>query len=252
MERKGPRTLIRPNELLAALPAREREHLAPHLEPVDVPVGTVLQEPGTPQAWAWFPAGCVVSKLYVMCDGATSAVGLIGREGVVGLSLYMGGGRPSSLAVVQSAGPAFRIRGDILRREFDADGVLRQSMLRYAEGLLVQSGRTAACNRHHIVEQQVCRWLLMLMDRLASRDVAITQELMARMLGVRREGVTEAAGKLQRARIIRYSRGRITVLDRRRMQAASCECYDALRSELSRLLPWSLTIQGYDPGSRRG
>lgn len=238
---------ITTNELLAALPARELAPLLPNLEFVHLEVGTVLYSSGGPQSWAYFPTDCVVAKQYVTDSGATSAVALVGREGMVGSSLCMGSGMVAKMAQVQSAGSAWRIRGNLLRREADGDGVLRQSMLRLREGLLLQCGQTAVCNRHHSIGQQLCRWLLMLMDRMASDELCLTQELIARMLGVRREGVTENAGKLQRAGVIRYGRGRITVLDRAGLQAASCECYESVRSELSRLLPWSLAIRGYQP-----
>ena len=228
----------RSNELLGALPARERERLVPHLEAVELRLGDTLYEPGQLQKWVYFPTGAVVSKLYVMNNGATGAIALVGVEGVVGFSLYMGGSTSPNRAAVQVAGPAFRIRGDVLRREFEADGVLRQLMLRYTEALLVQIGQTAVCNRHHTIDQQLCRWLLMILDRLPSDQIVMTQELIARMLGVRREGVTEAAGHLQRAGVIRYRRGHIVVLDRKRMEVLACECYESVRRELARLLPW--------------
>lgn len=235
---KGARMEARLNELLAALPARERERLAPHLESVELRLGDILYEPGQLQKWVYFPTGAVISKLYVMNTGATGAIALVGIEGVVGFSLYMGGGASPNRAAVQVAGPAYRIRGDVLRREFEADSILRELMLRYTEALLVQIGQTAVCNRHHTIDQQLCRWLLMILDRLPSEQMVMTQELIARMLGVRREGVTEAAGHLQRAGVIRYSRGHITVLDRQRMEVLACECYESVRRELARLLPW--------------
>lgn len=227
----------RPNELLAALPARERERLAPHLETIDLRLGETLYEPGQLQKWVYFPAGAVISKLYVMNSGATGAIALVGIEGVAGFSLYTGGTAPTR-AAVQVAGPAHRIRGEVLRREFEGDGILRQLLLRYTEAQLVQIGQTAVCNRHHTIDQQLCRWLLMILDRLPSNQMAMTQELIARMLGVRREGVTEAAGHLQRAGVIRYSRGHITVPDRSHMEQLACECYESVRRELARLLPW--------------
>ena len=242
---------IATNELLAALPAQERAPLLPNLELVHLGVGTVLYESGEPRSWTYFPTDCVVAKQYVTDSGATSAVALIGREGMVGSSLCKGSGTATTLVQVQSAGSAWRIRRDLLRRAADVDGVLRQSMLRHREGLLLQSGQTAVCNRHHTIGQQLCRWLLMLMDRLASGELCMTQELIARMLGVRREGVTENAVKLQRAGVIRYGRGRLAVLDRAGLQAASCECYEVVRSELSRLLPWSLAVRGYQPQGTR-
>jgi CRP-like cAMP-binding protein len=228
----------RSNELLAALPAKESARLAQYLEAVDLRLGETLYDPGQLQKWVYFPTGAVVSKLYVMDSGATGAIALVGIEGMVGFSLYLGGSASPNRAAVQVAGPAQRIKGDVLRREFESDGILRQLMLRYTEALLVQIGQTAVCNRHHTIDQQLCRWLLMILDRLPSDHVVMTQELIARMLGVRREGVTEAAGHLQRAGVIRYSRGHIQVLDRERMEALSCECYASVRHELARLLPW--------------
>ncbi len=232
------RKRVRPNELLSALPAKDYAQLASHLELVNLRLGEVLYEPGQLQNWVYFPAGSVISKLYVMDNGGTGAIALVGIEGAVGFSLYMGGRRAPTQAMVQSAGPAYRLKGDILRREFETDGVLRQLMLRYTEALLIQIGQTAVCNRHHTIDQQLCRWLLMILDRLPSNDMVMTHELIARMLGVRREGVTEAAGKLQGEGIVRYSRGRITVLDRPQMESLACECYETVRRELERLMPW--------------
>ena len=241
-----PRLEARPNELLAALPAGNRDRLASHLEPVNLRLGETLYEPGQMQKWVYFPSGAVISKLYVMNSGGTGAIALVGVEGLVGFSLYMGGGSAPTRAAVQIAGPAYRARGDVLRREFEADGNLRQLMLRYTEALLIQIGQTAVCNRHHTIDQQMCRWLLMLLDRLPSNQLVMTQELIARMLGVRRESVTEVAGKLQRAEVIRYSRGNIRVLDRQRLEALACECYASVRDELARLLPWC-GCSGYPP-----
>jgi CRP-like cAMP-binding protein len=234
----APHTGTRSNELLAALPARERERLAPHLQTLGLRLGEILYEPGQMQKWVYFPAGAVISQLYVMDSGATGAIALVGVEGAVGFSLSTGGSTAPTQAAVQVAGPVCRIRGDVLRREFEDDGILRQLMLRYTEALLVQIGQTAVCNRHHTIDQQLCRWLLMILDRLPSDQMVMTQELIARMLGVRREGVTEAAGRLQRAGVIRYSRGHITVLDRQRMEGHACECYASVRHEFARLLPW--------------
>lgn len=234
----GPRLEARPNELLAALPVSNRQRLAPHLEPVNLRLGDTLYEPGQIQTWVYFPTGAVVSKLYVMNTGGTGAIALVGIEGVVGFPLYMGGGSAPTRATVQIAGPAYRARGEVLRREFEGDGNLRQLMLRYTEALLIQIGQTAVCNRHHTIDQQLCRWLLMLLDRLPSNQLVMTQELIARMLGVRRESVTGVAGKLQRAEVIRYSRGNISVLDRQRLEGMACECYAAVRDGLARLLPW--------------
>lgn len=226
------------NELLDALPEKDFSPLVAHLERIELRLGDMLYEPRQLQDWVYFPAGSVVSKLYVMEGGGTGAIALVGIEGAVGFSLYMGGRRAPTAAMVQSAGPAYRIKGDILRREFEADGTLRQLMLRYAEALLIQIGQTAVCNRHHTVEQQLCRWMLMILDRLPSNDLVMTHELLARMLGVRREGVTEAIGKLQRAGIVRCGRRHINVQDRPRMEELACECYETVRVELERLMPW--------------
>ncbi len=233
--------LSKPNELLAALPADERERLSEHLEPVEMDLGEVLYESGKPQPWMYFPAGCIVSLLYVMEDGASGEIAIVGNEGLVGVSLFMGGDTTPSRAVIQSAGAAFRMNANALRREFKRGEAIQQLLLRYSQALLTQMGQTAVCNRHHSVDQQLCRWLLMSLDRLPSNELVMTQELIANMLGVRREGVTEAAGKLQRAGAIKYNRGRIEVLDRPHLETLACECYEVVRKEFARLLPWSTT-----------
>ena len=207
-----------PNELLVALPEADRERLFAHMELTDLSLGDVLYEPGQVQTWAYFPTGAVVSKLYVTESGGTGAIALVGNDGLVGFSLFLGGRTAPTRAVVQSAGSAYRIKGDTLRHEFVTSRVLQQLMLRYTESLLIQIGQTVICSRHHTIQQQLCRWLLMIMDRVASSELVMTHELIARMLGVRREGVTAAARRLKRARVIHYSRGRIEILDRPRRQ----------------------------------
>lgn len=211
------------------------------LEPVEMRLGEVLYESGKRQAHVYFPTNSIVSLVYVMEDGASAEVAIAGHEGLVGISLFMGGDTTPSRALVQSAGSAFRIRGSRLRKEFDHGVALRQLLLRYTQALITQMSQTAVCNRHHTVDQQLCRWLLMSIDRLASNKLVMTQELIANMLGVRREGVTEAAGKLQAAGVIRYQRGRIEVTDRPKLERLSCECYEVVRKEYARLLPWVAT-----------
>ena len=228
----------RQNRLLGAIPEAEWERFAPHLLPVDLRLGEVVYESGVDQAHVYFPVDSIVSLLYVMKDGSSAEIAIVGNEGLVGISLFMGGGTTPDRAVVQSAGTAFRMRAQHIRDEFVLAGPVQQLFLRYTQALLTQMGQTAVCNRHHSVDQQLCRWLLMSLDRLASNELTMTQELIANMLGVRREGVTEAAGKLQRAGVIEYRRGRIRVLDRPRLESMSCECYEVVREEFRRLLPW--------------
>jgi CRP-like cAMP-binding protein len=228
----------RQNRLLGAIPEAEWERFAPHLSPVDLRLGEVVYESGVDQAHVYFPVDSIVSLLYVMKDGSSAEIAIVGNEGLVGISLFMGGGTTPDRAVVQSAGTAFRMRAQHIRDEFVLAGPVQQLFLRYTQALLTQMGQTAVCNRHHSVDQQLCRWLLMSLDRLASNELTMTQELIANMLGVRREGVTEAAGKLQRAGVIEYRRGRIRVLDRPRLESMSCECYEVVREEFRRLLPW--------------
>jgi CRP-like cAMP-binding protein len=227
----------KPNRLLALLEARDRERLAGALEAVELVTGDVLNPPGTRRPSVYFPAGSIVSAIYETVDGDTCEIAVIGNEGVVGLTLVLGGRSKFMRTVVQSSGPAYRLDGDVIGREFRTEGAVQQLLLRYMQGLLVQVAQAAVCNRHHTVDQQLCRWLLMSLDRIASNRLDMTQELMARMLGVRREGVTEAAGKLQRAGAINYKRGRIEVLDRSKLEALACECYEVVRSEFERLLP---------------
>jgi CRP-like cAMP-binding protein len=225
------------NRLLAVLPAADRERLYPHLEPVSMALGDVVYESGSLQEYVYFPTTSIVSLLYVMADGASAEIAVVGNDGMVGIALFMGGETTPSRAVVQSAGSAFRLSGHVLKREFTRGGALQHLLLRYTQALLTQMAQTAVCNRHHSIDQQLCRWLLLSHDRLSSNTLIMTQELIANMLGVRREGVTEAAGALQDAGLIRYSRGRITVVDRPGLERRSCECYDVVRRESDRLLP---------------
>jgi CRP-like cAMP-binding protein len=227
----------RQNQLLAALPDTEFERLRPHLEPVALELGSVLYESGSQQAYLYFPTTSIVSLLYIMEDGASAEIAIAGNDGLVGIALFMGGESTSSRAVVQSGGYAYRLRSGVLKTEFSQGADLQHLLLRYTQALITQMAQTAVCNRHHSVEQQLCRWLLLSLDRLNSNELVMTHELIANMLGVRREGVTEAAGKLQAEGIIHYSRGRISVLDRPKMEARVCECYSVVKREYSRLLP---------------
>jgi CRP-like cAMP-binding protein len=227
------------NHLLAALPTAEFERLAKHLELVAMPLGQILYEPGGQMQHAYFPTTAIVSLHYVTESGASAETAGVGNEGVVGISLFMGGGTTPSSAVVQTAGHGYRLERGKLMEEFNRGGLMHRLLLRYTQALITQMAQTAVCNRHHSVDQQLCRWLLLSLDRLASNELSMTQELIANMLGVRREGVTEAAGKLQDAGLISYRRGRITVLDRPGLEARSCECYEVVKKELDRLLPYA-------------
>jgi len=224
------------NRLLAALPAADLLRLLPHLERVPLALGAVIYESGGEQAHVYFPASGIVSLLYVMKDGAAAEIAVVGNEGMVGIALFMGGDTTPSRAVVQSAGIGWRCTPDAIRAEFARGGALQRLLLRYTQALITQMTQTAVCNRHHLLEQQLCRWLLLSLDRLPSRELVMTQQLIANMLGVRREGVTEAAGKLQAAGLIDYSRGRISVLDRAGLEKRACECYAVVRDETDRLL----------------
>ncbi len=224
------------NHLLAALPAAEFERLAPHLEPVPMRLGETLYEPGGRLQHAYFPTTSIVSLLYVVESGAAAEIAGVGNEGVVGVSLFMGGDTTPSAAVVQTAGHGYRLKSALLMEEFNRAGAMHRLLLRYTQALITQMFQTAACNRHHSIEQQLCRWLLMTLDRLPSNELVMTQELIANALGVRREGITEAAGNLQRAGVIRYRRGHIAVLERSGLEAGTCECYAVVRKELGRLL----------------
>jgi CRP-like cAMP-binding protein len=225
------------NHLLAALPTAEFERLVTHLELVPMPLGEVLYEPGGQLQHAYFPTTAIVSLHYVMESGASAETAGVGNEGVVGISLFMGGYTTPSSAVVQTAGHAYRLESRLLIQEFDCAGLMQRMLLRYTQALMTQMTQTAACYRHHSIEQQLCRWLLLTLDRLPSSDELImTHELVASMLGVRREGISEAAGKLQQAGFIRYRRGHITVLERSGLESRVCECYAVVKKELSRLL----------------
>jgi CRP-like cAMP-binding protein len=227
------------NHLLAALPAADYQRLLPHLKLVPMPLGEVLYESGIVLRHVYFPTDSIVSLLYVMVDGASAEIAVVGNEGVIGVSLFMGGETTSSRAVVQSAGHAYRLEGALLKEEFTRAGAMQHLLLRYTQALLTQMAQTAVCNRHHSLDQQLCRWLLLSLDRLSSNQLVMTQELIANMLGVRREGVTEAAGHLQEAGLIQYSRGRITVIDRPGLEARTCECYSVVKQECDRLLPYA-------------
>jgi CRP-like cAMP-binding protein len=240
----------RHNHLLAALPAADYERLLPHLEFVSLPLGWSVYESGDAQGHVFFPVTGIVSLLYVMEDGSSAETAVVGNEGLVGVALFMGGESTPSHAVVLSAGYGYRLSASVLKSEFNRGGDLQHLLLRYTQALITQMAQTAVCNRHHSVEQQLCRFLLLGLDRLPSNKLAMSHELMANMLGVRREGVTEAAGKLQAAGLIHYSRGHITVLDRSKLEAQVCECYEVVRREYDRLLPLAsrLPLNGLDAG----
>jgi CRP-like cAMP-binding protein len=223
--------------LLARLPAKEWGQWQPYLELVDMPLGNVLYESGATLAHAYFPTSAIVSLLYVMEDGGSAEIAVVGFEGIVGVSLFMGGESTPSRAVVQSAGKGFRIKSELMKEAFNRAGPVLHLLLRYTQALLTQMAQTAVCNRHHTLDQQLCRWLLLSLDRLRSNELIMTQELIANMLGVRREGVTEAAGQLHKAGVIRYQRGHITVLDRGQLEQRTCECYAVVKKEYDRLLP---------------
>jgi len=225
------------NQLLAALPDAEWQRWRPQLEAVELPLGQVLYESGSTLSHVYFPTTALVSLLFVMENGASAEIAVVGNEGVVGISLFMGGESTPSRAVVQSAGEGFRLPAQAIRNEASRAGPVLQLLLRYTQALITQMTQTAACNRHHSLDQQLCRWLLLSLDRLRGNELAMTQELIANMLGVRREGVTEAARKLQKVGLIRYARGRITVLDRPRLEQRTCECYAVVKKEYDRLLP---------------
>jgi CRP-like cAMP-binding protein len=227
----------RQNHLLAALPVADYRRLLPELELVPLPLGWAVYEAGGHLAYVYFPTTCIVSLLYVTASGASAEIAITGNDGLVGISIFMGGETTPSRAVVQSAGYAYRLKAHMLKTEFVRGGALQHLALRYTQALITQMSQTAVCNRHHSVEQQLCRWLLLSLDRLSSNELAMTQELIANMLGVRRGGVTEAAGRLQADGLIHYSRGHITVLDRPRLEARVCECYAVVKREMDRLLP---------------
>ena len=233
-------TSPRKNRLLAALAAADYDRIEPHLESASMALGKVLYESGSRMHYVYFPTTSIVSLLYVFSDGASAEIAVVGNDGIVGISMFMGGETTPSRAVVQSAGECYRLKADLLKQEFNRAGPTMHLLLRYTQALITQMAQTAVCNRHHTVDQQLCRWLLLSLDRLSSNELVMTQELMANMLGVRREGVTDAAGKLQAAGLIHYHRGRIEVLDRRGLEARVCECYDVVRRETDRLLPLAI------------
>jgi CRP-like cAMP-binding protein len=242
MKKRSMKTQHTPlqNRLLAVLPASEFECLLPHLKLVALPLGEALYESGSQLRYVYFPSTSIVSLLYVLADGSSAEIAVVGNEGLIGVSLFMGGETTPSRAVVQSAGHAYRLPGKVLKDEFNRGGAMQHLLLRYTQALLTQMAQTAVCNRHHSLDQQLCRWLLLSLDRLSSNKLVMTQELIANMLGVRREGVTEAAGKLQAAGVIEYSRGHITVIDRLALEARTCECYAVVKAESDRLLPDSM------------
>ena len=230
----------RQNQLLAALPDDEWQRWQPHLELAQLPLGTVLYESGGTLNNVYFPTTAIVSLLYVMENGDHAEIAMVGQEGLIGVSLFMGGGSTPSRAVVQSAGAGFRLSAVVMKEGFERGGPVMHLLLRYTQALITQMAQTAVCNRHHTLDQQLCRWLLLSLDRLPGNELTMTQELIANMLGVRREGVTEAAMNLQKVGLIRYSRGRITVLDRPGLERRSCECYAVVKKEYDRLLPFEM------------
>ncbi len=225
------------NHLLAALPAASQARIYPHVKRVPMPLGKVIYESGAELRYVYFPTDCIVSLLYVLENGASAEISVVGNEGLIGIALFMGGETTPSRAIVQSAGSAYQLAGQLLKDEFHRDADMQLLLLRYTQSLITQMAQTAVCNRHHSLDQQLCRWLLLSLDRLRTNQLTMTQELIANMLGVRREGVTEAAGKLQALGVIRYQRGQITVLDRPRLESLCCECYAVVKKETDRLLP---------------
>jgi len=230
------------NQLLAQLPPAEQQRWFPQLELVDMPLGEVIYESGGTLTHAYFPTTSIVSLLYVMENGSSAEIAIVGNEGIVGVSLFMGGGSTPSRGVVQSAGKGYRLSAQLMQHEFNKAGPVLHLLLRYTQALITQMSQTAVCNRHHSLDQQLCRWLLLSLDRLQGNELVMTQELIANMLGVRREGVTEGALKLQKAGLIRYARGHITVLDREGLATRCCECYAVVKKEYDRLLPAKLAM----------
>ncbi|MDW5376416.1 Crp/Fnr family transcriptional regulator [Halomonas sp. HP20-15] len=226
------------NHLLAALPSEVKQRLSPRLEPVQLSLGQVLHEAGGALSHVYFPSDAIVSLLYVTENGASAEIAVVGNEGLVGIAVFMGGESTTNRAIVQSAGQALRLPVNQLKAEFNRHGEMLHLLLRYTQALITQMAQTAVCNRHHSIDQQLCRWLLLSLDRLPGNQLNMTQELIANMLGVRREGVTEAAGKLHRLGVIEYRRGHITVLDRPRLEQLSCECYAVVKKESDRLMPY--------------
>lgn len=236
---QSPKSKI--NYLLAALPADVYARLLPNLELVALPLGKVLYESGDTLRHVYFPVDCIVSLLYVMEDGASAEISVVGKEGIIGIALFMGGDSTPSRAIIQSGGYAYRLLAQKFKDEFNRHSEMLMLLLRYTQSLITQMAQTAVCNRHHSIDEQLCRWLLLSLDRLPTNRLTMTQELIANMLGVRREGVTESAGKLQKLGVIEYSRGQITVLDRAQLEALSCECYAVVKKETDRLMPCPLT-----------
>jgi len=234
-----PSCSLEQNKLLAVLPQGDLARLAPHLTPVELDLGEVLYESGGRLAHVYFPTTAIVSLLYIMENGASAEIAVVGNDGLVGVALFMGGESMMNRAVVQSAGMAYRLEGHHLKEEFHRGGPTQRLFLRYTQALITQMAQTAVCNRHHTLDQQLCRWLLLSLDRLPALELLMTQELIANMLGVRREGVNEAASKLQRDGLIQYNRGHISVLDRPGLELLACECYQVVRTETDRLLPTS-------------
>lgn len=227
------------NHLLAALPDEVKQRLFPHLDLVSLDLGKAIYESGETLRHVYFPTNSIVSLLYVMESGASAEISVVGNEGVIGIALFMGGESTPSRAIVQSAGSAYRLSGRFLKDEFSRHSDLLFLVLRYTQSLITQMAQTAACNRHHSIDQQLCRWLLLSLDRLQGNELAMTQELIANMLGVRREGVTESAGRLQKEGVIKYSRGHITVIDRPKLEKLCCECYAVVKRETDRLLDYA-------------
>ncbi len=227
----------RDNWLLAALADAEWDRFSQHLQPVTLPLGSVLYDPGTTPSHVFFPTTAIVSLLYVMEDGSSAEIAVVGNEGLVGISLFMGGHSTSSQAVVQAAGQGFRLDARVMLHEFNRSGAVMHLLLRYTQALITQMAQTSVCNRHHSLDQQLCRWLLLSLDRLHSNELVMTQELLSHILGVRRASISDAAGRLQKDRLIRYERGRIEVLDRPGLELRSCECYAVVKKEYDRLLP---------------
>ncbi|MBE0489323.1 MAG: Crp/Fnr family transcriptional regulator [Halomonas sp.] len=236
----NPQHHPRQNDLLAALPDEDYQCLTSNLEWVDLKLGDCLGESGKTMHYVYFPLDCIVSLLCVMEDGNSTEIAVVGNEGIVGISLFMGGETTPSRAIVQSSGSAYRLRGGQIKEEFYRAGILQRLLLRYTQALITQMAQTAVCNRHHSLDQQLCRWLLLSLDRLQTSELVMTQELIANMLGVRREGVTASAGKLQKAGLITYHRGHITILDRPGLEARVCECYEVVKKEYDRLLDYQL------------
>jgi CRP-like cAMP-binding protein len=230
------------NYLFQCIPDKEWDRLVPYIEQVSLPLGKVLYEPGTKMNYVYFPSSAIVSLLYALENGSAAEIAVVGNEGIVGISIFMGGESTSSRAVVQSAGIGYRIPSRLILNEFNNAGPVMHLLLRYTQALITQMSQTAVCNRHHSLDQQFCRWLLLSLDRLTSNELVMTQELIANMLGVRREGVTEAALKVQKAGFIKYSRGRITILDRKGLEQRTCECYAVVKAEYERLLPNKLAV----------